>query len=367
MNYSAKRFSALGLNVVVAAWLSSAFAAEVEPGFKSLFNSKDLTGWAGRPQHWSVQDGAITGVTAKDNPAQGNNFLMARDGDQNLVVNNFELRFSYRFTGEFGNSGVQYRSKDKGNFVVNGYQADFEVGPTYSGILYEEGGRGILCERGRKVVVKEADGKTKIETVGSLGESKEIQTHIKTNGWNDYVIIAQGNHLQHFINGQPTADVIDEQESKAARSGILALQIHAGPPMKIQFKDIRIKALPEAGSARGDIDLLQGEWVPVEAVANGQKVPPDMLAAIKLTIKGNDFVFDAPNSQSSGSFKLNETTQPKTMDATTSSGDDVPSIYEVTASSLKICYAIEGADRPTGFKSAESSNHFYTSYKRKQR
>lgn len=217
-----------------------------EEGFKSLFNGKDLTGWAGRPNHWSVQDGTITGVTSKENPAKGNNFLIAKDGDQNLIVDDFELRFSYNFTGPWGNSGVQYRSKDKGNFVVNGYQGDFEVGTTYSGILYEEGGRGILAQRGQKVVIKEdADkpGKTKIEVTGKVGDTKEIQSAISTNGWNDYVIIAKGNHLQHFINGKLTVDVTDEQESKAAKSGILALQIHAGPPMKIQFKNIRIKRL----------------------------------------------------------------------------------------------------------------------------
>ena len=220
-------------------------SGETLSGFKPLFNGKDLTGWAGRPQHWSVEDGAITGRTTKEDPAQGNNFLIAKDGDKNLIVDNFELRFSYKFSGDWGNSGVQYRSEDKGNFVVHGYQADFEVGPTYSGILYEEGQgrRGILAQRGQKTVVKEADGKTKIEVVGSLGDSKEIQAAINQNDWNDYVVIAKGNHLQHFINGKPTVDVIDEQESKAAKSGILALQLHAGPPMKVQFKNLRIKSL----------------------------------------------------------------------------------------------------------------------------
>ncbi len=220
--------------------LTNSQAQETEPGFKSLFNGKDLTGWAGRSNHWSVEDGTIIGVTTKDNPAKGNNFLVAKDGEQNLIVDDFEIRFSYKFTGSFGNSGCQYRSKDRGNFVVNGYQGDFEVGPTYSGILYEEGGRGILAERGKKVVIG-PDGKK--EVVGSLGNSKEIQSAIQTNGWNDYVIIAKGNRLQHFINGKQTVDVIDEEESKAAKSGILAFQIHQGPPMKIQIKNVRIKKL----------------------------------------------------------------------------------------------------------------------------
>ncbi len=230
---------ALGISLLAA---SSSLQAQ-EPGFKTLFNGKDLTGWAGRPNHWSVEQGAITGVTSSNNPARGNNFLIAKDGDKDLIVDNFELRFSYKFTGPWGNSGVQYRSKDRGNFVVNGYQGDLEVGPNYSGILYEEGGRGILCQRGQKVVIKDDNGKTKIEVTGKIGDSKEIQAAIRTNDWNEYVIIAQGNHLQHFINGKQTIDVTDEQTSKSAASGIVALQIHQGQPMKIQFKDIRIKPL----------------------------------------------------------------------------------------------------------------------------
>jgi uncharacterized protein (TIGR03067 family) len=341
---------------------TAAWAAEVEPGFKSLFNGKDLSGWAGRPQHWSVEDGAITGVTTKEKPAEGNNFLIAKDGDQNLMVSDFEVRFSYRFTGPFGNSGLQYRSKDRGNFVVNGYQGDFEVGTTYSGILYEEGGRGILAERGQKTVVKEADGKTKVEVAGSVGDSQTIQANIKTNGWNDYVIIAKGNHLQHFINGMPTVDVTDEQESKAAKSGILALQLHAGPPMKIQFKDIRIKSMAGGGA---DLAKMQGDWVPKEVVANGEQVPADRLASVKLNIKGNEFVLESENGTNRGKLKLNESTSPKSMDVTTDSGDEMEAIYEVGADMIKVCYPMNGGSRPTALKSDSGSYWLLTVYTRK--
>src|SRR5713226_5718726 len=199
MTTLAKLAGGLLMSAAVLTSTSTLFAAGPEPGFKSLFNGKDLTGWAGRPNHWSVEDGAITGMTSQDNPAKGNNFLIAKDGENNLIVEDFEIRFSYSFSTPWGNSGLQYRSKDRGNFVVNGYQGDFEVGTTYSGILYEEGGRGILAERGQKTVIKEVDGKHQVEVTGSLGNSKEIQAGIHTNGWNDYVIIAKGNHLQHFI------------------------------------------------------------------------------------------------------------------------------------------------------------------------
>jgi len=217
-------------------------------GFKSLFNGKDLAGWEGRTNHWSVQNGAITGVTTKENPAKGNNFLIWRPHGTNELVRDFELRLSYRIVPNgdkgFGNSGIQYRSKDFGNFVVGGYQADFEAGKTYSGILYEERMDGILAQRGQKTVVKTVDGKAKVEVVGSVGDSKEIQSKIKDKDWNEYVVIAKGNHLQHFINGIQTVDVTDERDGgKAAKSGILALQLHAGDPMTVQFKNIRIKTL----------------------------------------------------------------------------------------------------------------------------
>jgi hypothetical protein len=226
-------------------------AQDVESGFKSLFNGKDLAGWDGNPKLWSVQDGTIIGKTTKDYAIKHNTFLVYT----NEPVDDFELRVSYKIVG--GNSGIQYRSAvvKTGDFgpIVNGYQADFEAGKTYSGILYEEGRRGILAQRGQKVVIREAkkesaDGKpakgdTKIDVSGSVGKSEDIQKKIKHEDWNEYVVIAKGNHLQHFINGVQTVDVVDEQENKAAKSGVLALQLHVGGPMTVQFKDIRIKSL----------------------------------------------------------------------------------------------------------------------------
>jgi hypothetical protein len=236
------------LFVLLAACLAAASlnAQTVEAGFTSLFNGKDLSGWAGRTNHWSVEGGAITGVTSADNPAQGNNFLLALSGTTNLVVGDFELRFAYRFLTPQGNSGVQYRSRDQGNHVVHGYQADMEAGPNYTGILYEEGGRGILALRGQKVRIAgdpERPGKPKIEITGALTDSKTIQAAIKVGDWNDYVIIAKGNRLQHFVNGLQTVEVVDDQADKAAQAGVLALQVHVGPPMKVQFRNVRLRRL----------------------------------------------------------------------------------------------------------------------------
>jgi hypothetical protein len=199
---------------------------------KSLFDGKSLDGWDGNSKFWSVVDGAITGKTTAENPTKGNTFLLWKGGE----VADFELSLKFKIVG--GNSGVQYRSVDKGNHVVNGYQADFDTDNVYTGMLYEEGGRGIVAKRSTKVRVT-ADGK--IEVVGETTSDKEILDTVKKGDWNDYRIVAKGNHLQHYLNGKLTVDVVDEQESKAAKKGILALQLHAGPPMTVQFKDIVLK------------------------------------------------------------------------------------------------------------------------------
>ena len=203
-------------------------------GFKSLFDGKSLAGWEGNEKFWSVKDGAITGQTTAENPTKGNTFLIWKGGQ----VGDFELRLKFRIVG--GNSGVQYRSTDLGNYVVGGYQSDIEAGEKYIGILYEEKGRGILAQRGDKVEIT-ADGKKNV--VGKTGDAAEIAASVKKEDWNDLVIIAKGNHLVQKLNGHTTVDVTDNQSEKAKASGILALQLHAGPPMLIQFKDIQLKEL----------------------------------------------------------------------------------------------------------------------------
>jgi hypothetical protein len=222
----------LGVLLVALLGLMAADAPQGE--FKELFNGKDLSGWDGDKQFWSVEDGAIVGRTTAEKPAKHNTFLTYREAG----VGDFELHVSYKIDG--GNSGIQYRSKDMGDYVIGGYQADIVAGDPdkYSGILYEEKGRGILAERGQKVHIN-GDGSK--QTVGSLGDAAELAKGIKKDDWNEYVIVAKGSHLVHKINGTTTIDVVDEDAGKAAREGHLALQIHVGPPMTVQFKDIRIK------------------------------------------------------------------------------------------------------------------------------
>lgn len=232
------------LHLALAAFfttLSLAGAGETE-----IFNGKDLTGWEGNKDLWSVKDGAITGITPPDpaDPKKGiikhNTFLVWKGGK----VGDFELTFQYRI--EKGNSGVQYRSKElaPGPFgpIISGYQADFEAGKTYSGILYEEKGRGILAKRGEKTVIKPGpDGKKPVvEVTGSVGDSAAIQAAIKEEDWNEYRIVAKGSHVQHFINGMQTVDVTDDDAANAPKEGLLALQIHQGPPMMVQFKNFKL-------------------------------------------------------------------------------------------------------------------------------
>ena len=230
-----------------------AAATLAHAGEKQLFNGKDLSGWKGVPDFWSVQDGAITGKTTTEHMVNENTFLIWQDGE----VGDFELTVKYKIVdsnGEsngFGNSGIQYRSKIvKPEYsVVAGYQADFETTKKYSGILYEEKGRGILALRGQKVAVKPAEKdpanpKSKdfaIEVTGSLGDPDEIQAAIHPADWNEYKIIAKGGHLQHFINGKQTVDVTDST-TVGAKTGLLALQLHNGPTgMTVQFKDMVLK------------------------------------------------------------------------------------------------------------------------------
>lgn len=212
--------------------------------WETIFDGKTLNGWDGDPQTWSVQDGAITGTTFDDESRKlrKNTFLIWRDGE----VDNFELELEYRIVN--GNSGIQYRSfeLDDDKWRIGGYQADFEAGEKYSGILYGEAFRGILAERGQSTELLRQDGKFQVKVTGSVGDSSEIQKSIRKNDWNKYRIIADGYHFQHFINDLKTVDVTDNDVSERRAAGLLAFQAHVGPAMTVQFRNVRLKKLPAA-------------------------------------------------------------------------------------------------------------------------
>ncbi len=225
--------------------------ADAESGqseWQELFNGKDLTGWDGDPRFWSVKDGAIHGETTKETPAPNNTFIICRS----TTLKDFELRLKYRIRN--GNSGIQYRSSEFDRWRIRGYQAEVENNPTKrplgnsAGFLYDEKGRGELAMIGEFVVIDKTGDKKIVGNVNTRKELLEAKYH-NDGDWNDYVIIARGNHFVHYLNGYKTADVIDN-DPNAAREGLLALQIHYGNPMAMDFKDIRVRHLDEYPDTR---------------------------------------------------------------------------------------------------------------------
>ncbi len=211
---------------------------------QSLFNGKDLTGWDGDPRLWSVREGAIHGETTLEKPAHGNTFLICQNGS----TKNFELRLTFRCSA-VNNSGIQYRSRQitqgkVGNpWVVRGYQHEIRNEkrlPNVAGFIYDEGGkRGRLCLVGERATWE--NGQKKV--AGSFVDEHGFQELFKLDDWNEVVIVAQGNHLRHYLNNRLILDFKDNDPQLALRAGIVALQLHAGKPMWVEFKDIRMKEI----------------------------------------------------------------------------------------------------------------------------
>lgn len=217
-------------------------APPVDPTWETLFDGKSLKGWDGNPAFWSVQDGVITGQTSTENPTKGNTFLIWTGGE----LADFELLVDYKI--QSGNSGIQYRSFKTGSkWVIGGYQADMDAAGKWAGTNYGEKFRGILAKRGQKTVIGE-DGKPSV--TGQTGDPGELAKHVKSGDWNTYHIIAKGNHLIQKINGTTMSETTDQDASHFRDRGLLALQLHAGPPMSVQFRNIRMKRTKPAGKKK---------------------------------------------------------------------------------------------------------------------
>lgn len=253
-----KRFHSILLALGLCALAN---ANEPPPDFVSLFNGHDLSGWTGN-DNWSVEEQALTGRT--DGNLKANSFIVW----QGEPLRNFELSLLVRVS-EGGNSGIQYRSKmrpDLGPYRLSGYQCDVvERVPRYNGMLYEEKGRRILAPHGNTVIIA-PNGQPWIT------DSKPV-TRFEANQWQEYRILAEGNHLRHWINGQLVADIIDLDAEGRALEGLLAVQVHVGPPMKIQYKNIFLKRLADELPILGAADIS----IPQEAlqVRPQAKLPPD--------------------------------------------------------------------------------------------
>lgn len=208
---------------------------------ESLFDGKSLAGWKSPDMsYWSVQDGAITAIASDENPAKKNQFLVWQGGE----IDDFVLKLKFRVDGgPKANSGVQVRSQVQEDGHAIGYQVDIsQPEAPWLGAVYDEHGRKMLAARGEKTIVK-ADGSFEKSSVTESAQ-QAIESYTAKE-WNQYEIRGEGNRITVKLNDHVTAEVIDNQDEERELSGILALQLHSGPPMKVQFKDIELRKLAD--------------------------------------------------------------------------------------------------------------------------
>lgn len=226
-----------------------------DEGFVSLFNGKSLENWEGDTTYWRVEDTNLVGEITPETLLKSNTFLIWKGGEPK----DFEFKTEFRIS-ENGNSGINYRSEllDSVPFALRGYQADIDGKNRYTGQNYEERKRTTLAYRGEKAAItsqKDPDipGSLRANVdrnawqnrtvLASLGNSDSLGTRIKKGDWNECHLIIKGNRLQHFINGILMSDVIDNDTINRRFSGFLGLQAHRGPPMKVEYRNIRLKEL----------------------------------------------------------------------------------------------------------------------------
>lgn len=219
-------------------------------GFESIFDGTTMKNWDGDPAYWRAENGMLIGQTTEANPLKENTFVVYRGGEPA----DFELKVEFRMSAT--NSGIQFRSTHlpqgtktgpdgnqviAGKWVLKGYQADIDFANQYTGMIYEERGRGFLMQRGQAVYIG-ADAKPKM--IGDLERNPDdLKGLIKAGEWNTVHLIARGNTLINIVNGHVTAMLVDDDVKGRALKGLLGFQIHVGPPMKIEFKNIFLKTL----------------------------------------------------------------------------------------------------------------------------
>ena len=202
----------------------------------SIFDGKTLSHWSGKPEHWRVEDGAITGEIPANQQLKGNEWIFW-DGE----VHDFDLTVEFRITGgPSANSGIQYRCQQSPDGHASGYQADLDQGAVWLGRIYDEHGRALLVERGSRVSIA-PDGRRWSDV---FAEPKSLASVIKPNDWNKYQITATASHVEVRVN-DVLMSVLDDHEAKAAEwSGKIAFQLHSGPgPAKVQFRNIQLTHL----------------------------------------------------------------------------------------------------------------------------
>ena len=230
---------------------------------QTIFNGRDLSGWDGNPDLWSVEDGCIVGKTTGPEQLAYNQFLIWRGG----MVENFELTVKVKQSGN--NTGIQYRSRELpevGKWSVGGYQCDIHPSAPNNAMVYGEKAGGILVQNGQTMVI-DPDGKQWL-----VSSSDPVKVDVAE--WHEYTIIAQGNHIIHKIDGKTTIDLRDFDEKTRVQKGLLAFQIHRGPAMSVQIKDVKLKELPAGGFTIFDKSTLPAGTVPLKAENPKGKAKP---------------------------------------------------------------------------------------------
>jgi hypothetical protein len=210
-----------------------------EPGFASIFNGTSLEGWEGDPTYWRVQDAALVGEITPDTVVKSNTFVIWRGGRPR----DFELKLDYRITAG-GNSGINYRSASvpdpvtpANKFALKGYQFDIDGARRYVGNNYEEKGRLFLAVRGQ--VSRVVGGRPPV-VLSTFDEDASLAA-VATDGWNAVHLIVRGNTLTHVLNGRLMSVTVDDDEPNRPADGLLGMQVHVGPPMKVEFRNLRLK------------------------------------------------------------------------------------------------------------------------------
>ncbi len=224
-------------NALLLSGATTTIHAGESDGFKPIFNGKDLTGWSGDARFWRVENGAIVAESTKQNPCKSNTFLRWTDGE----VDDFELKLEFKIEGTpAANSGIQFRSQVQADGHVVGYQADLDLAGNYLGACYDEHGRGMLAARGIVQTWKSPQDRKKEK----IGDAAKLLKKVKQGDWNEYLIKATGHEITLSINGEVFSRVIDLDKKNRDFAGVLALQLHSGPAMKVQFRNIKLKRLP---------------------------------------------------------------------------------------------------------------------------
>jgi hypothetical protein len=202
--------------------------------YKRIFDGKSLKGWKGDSAYWRVENNCIVGEVTPETILKSNTFLI-----YDKELGDFELKADFKIT-EAGNSGINYRSEMFPGVphALKGYQADIDGKNVYTGQNYEERGRAFLAKRGENTVLKE---NKKPEIIASLGDADSLKNIIKSEDWNTILIVTKGNSLKHYINGVLMSEVTDNDVSKRKLKGLLGMQVHVGPPMKVEYRNIYLK------------------------------------------------------------------------------------------------------------------------------